>query len=581
MTSLVCSIPRWPQECQVINEHIHHIEWSPPQPEPLYVNTKKEATPQCLGEQGGTVVYQADQTSKESYFKGLRIGCSKGSLCQVAVELHGDDDETLLFEARFESGNLEKAVKVGPYNYELSLRPDLYTKKHTQWFYFRVNNTQAGAKYRFTITNMAKDRSLYNQGLLPLFYSEEDARQSCIGWRRLGDEVCYFRNGEQDCMDRPLHSLTWTLCFPHSHDTCYFSYCYPYTYTDLQAYLSRLVSDPARSRFCRLRSLCNTLCGNSVPLLTITAPTKHDGSHEKMAIVVTARVHPGETTGSWLMKGLMDFLLGDSHEAYILREGFLFKIVPMLNPDGVIVGNYRCSLTGCDLNRKYRSELKDAYPGIWHTRNMIQSLCKSRGVAMYFDLHGHSRKNNVFLYGCSTGKNVGSCLKTRVFPMMLSKKVPDQFCYKSCSFKVQKSKEGTGRVVMWRMGILNSFTVETTFSGSTLGNRKGSHFNTKDLESMGFHLCDTLLDYCISDHAKMQQCLKEVSQLCAEEEQEQKNLSSTFHSGSESSTSGSDSSESDGLPAHLQPLLSQVKCFLLILCAVSALFKVRFINRCQ
>uniref|UniRef100_UPI0035902C8F cytosolic carboxypeptidase 2-like n=1 Tax=Myxine glutinosa TaxID=7769 RepID=UPI0035902C8F len=25
MTSLVCSIPRWPQECQVINEQIHHI----------------------------------------------------------------------------------------------------------------------------------------------------------------------------------------------------------------------------------------------------------------------------------------------------------------------------------------------------------------------------------------------------------------------------------------------------------------------------------------------------------------------------------------------------------------------------
>ena len=29
-----------------------------------------------------------------------------------------------------------------------------------------------------------------------------------------------------------------------------------------------------------------------------------------------------------------------------LREKFIFKIVPMLNPDGVIVGNYRCSLSG-------------------------------------------------------------------------------------------------------------------------------------------------------------------------------------------------------------------------------------------
>jgi len=26
----------------------------------------------------------------------------------------------------------------------------------------------------------------------------------------------------------------------------------------------------------------------------------------------------------------------------------------MLNPDGVIIGNYRCSLDGSDLNRKFR-----------------------------------------------------------------------------------------------------------------------------------------------------------------------------------------------------------------------------------
>jgi len=34
-----------------------------------------------------------------------------------------------------------------------------------------------------------------------------------------------------------------------------------------------------------------------------------------------------------------------------LRDLYVFKIVPMLNPDGVIIGNYRCSLVGDDLNR--------------------------------------------------------------------------------------------------------------------------------------------------------------------------------------------------------------------------------------
>lgn len=47
----------------------------------------------------------------------------------------------------------------------------------------------------------------------------------------------------------------------------------------------------------------------------------------------------------------MDFLLGDSEEAKKLRSEYIFKIVPMLNPDGVIIGNHRGALSGIDLNR--------------------------------------------------------------------------------------------------------------------------------------------------------------------------------------------------------------------------------------
>ena len=57
-----------------------------------------------------------------------------------------------------------------------------------------------------------------------------------------------------------------------------------------------------------------------------------------------------------------------------LRNNFVFKVVPMMNPDGVIVGNYRCSLAGRDLNRNYRTKLKDAYPTVWHTKAMVKRL---------------------------------------------------------------------------------------------------------------------------------------------------------------------------------------------------------------
>lgn len=65
-------------------------------------------------------------------------------------------------------------------------------------------------------------------------------------------------------------------------------------------------------------------------------------------------------------------------------------------------------------------------------------------------------------------------------------------------------QEGTGRVVMWReMGITNSYTMEATFCGSLLGKMAGYQVSTSDLEAMGYHFCDTLLDYCDPDQSKV------------------------------------------------------------------------------
>jgi len=145
---------------------------------------------------------------------------------------------------------------------------------------------------------------------------------------------------------------------------------------------------------------------------------------------------------------------------------------------------------------------------------------------------------------------------------MLSKNAPDKFSFHSCNFKVQKCKEGTGRVVMWRMGILNSYTMESTFGGSTLGNKRDTHFTTEDLKSLGYHVCDTLLDFCDPDRTKFMQCLAELKELLQQEIRKKFNefgqdmdlegsWSDISLSDIESSTSGSDSSLSDGLPLHL------------------------------
>jgi len=92
----------------------------------------------------------------------------------------------------------------------------------------------------------------------------------------------------------------------------------------------------------------------------------------KKAIVITSRVHPGEPQASFMLEGILQAILADTPLARELRKNFVFRVVPMLNPDGVIHGNYRCSLLGCDLNRKWQTPNKFLHPTIFYTKQMIR-----------------------------------------------------------------------------------------------------------------------------------------------------------------------------------------------------------------
>ena len=184
------------------------------------------------------------------------------------------------------------------------------------------------------------------------------------------------------------------------------------------------------------------MAGNRCDYLTITssndAPLPKnfnpniDKKPLKKGVVFSARVHPGETNGSWMMKGAIDFLSGNSEEALALRDMFVFKIIPMLNPDGVINGNYRCSLAGSDLNRKWKTPNKILHPVIYNAKRFIKTFAAEYDIELICDFHGHSRKKNVFMYGNNV---IGKPEATRLFPYILSKISP-WFNFKDCRFKV-------------------------------------------------------------------------------------------------------------------------------------------------
>eukprot|EP00658_Telonema_sp_P-2_P040747 TRINITY_DN29134_c0_g1_i2.p1 TRINITY_DN29134_c0_g1~~TRINITY_DN29134_c0_g1_i2.p1 ORF type:complete len:281 (+),score=65.69 TRINITY_DN29134_c0_g1_i2:201-1043(+) len=240
----------------------------------------------------------------------------------------------------------------------------------------------------------------------------------------------------------------------------------------------------------RRRVLCQTLAGNSCDVLTISSFTGESHTlKSRRGVVLTARVHPGESNASWMMKGVIDFLLSDSAEAEELRESFVFRLVPMLNPDGVVNGNYRCGLSGQDLNRVWEKPSRSVNPTIYYTKLMLKRFLEDREVVLFVDLHGHSRKKDCFMYGCESRS-----LQERIFPSIMAEQCPDFFRLSSCSFAVQKSKARAARVVVNKQfNIRSCYTLEASFSAASQGPLAGLQFTTQNYEQMGRSLCHSVL----------------------------------------------------------------------------------------
>jgi murein tripeptide amidase MpaA len=47
-------------------------------------------------------------------------------------------------------------------------------------------------------------------------------------------------------------------------------------------------------------------------------------------------------------------------------------LIPCLNPDGVLCGNYRNSIAGVDLNRQWIQPEEEFHPEIYHVKNLLK-----------------------------------------------------------------------------------------------------------------------------------------------------------------------------------------------------------------
>jgi hypothetical protein len=238
---------------------------------------------------------------------------------------------------------------------------------------------------------------------------------------------------------------------------------------------------------CKRKELCKSLAGNVVDLLEISEDVHSESGSAKASILLSARVHPGETQGSWAIQSCIEFLTSSLPEAKFLRSRFTIYVIPMLNPDGVINGHYRCSMSGQDLNRVWANPDKNKNPCIWHTRDLVRTL-SSQGLAFFCDFHGHSVKKNVFMYGCNTAGNQSykpgstkAIPTTAMFPLLLDEISP-AFSFNDCNFRVQRSKLNTGRVVVNRsvlcVCIFCAFVLVSCVSHTDTRHRHMSYMHT-------------------------------------------------------------------------------------------------------
>ncbi len=140
------------------------------------------------------------------------------------------------------------------------------------------------------------------------------------------------------------------------------------------------------------------------------------------------RQHPGETVGSYVLEGFLKKIIKEDQ----LLKQYEIIAIPMVNPDGVIYGNFRTNLAGFDLNRQWLDPDRYMHPEIYSISRFVSSL---QNISFVLDFHGHSKKYNSFIFAC-----IGDpAYQFRIYPYIFSKFSPF-FSIKDCTYNLTADK---------------------------------------------------------------------------------------------------------------------------------------------
>lgn len=395
----------------------------------------------------------------------------------------------LTFTSHFDSGNLKSARHLFENTYEIETSPDCagtaYETDYTSWFHFGIRGGKKGERVRIRIAKLNKHPTLYDNDMRPVYRSSPLQKK----WHRIKRAPKHELIGGRSV-------LTFEHVFERADTMACFAFCYPYSYLELQ---QKLLSLDERSMkqdmYYHRELLIRSADGRRIDLITLSSKEGMSDEAEpripklfpdqsrprarrfqnKRVVFVSARVHPGETPASHALNGLLDFLLlPDDPRARSLRREFVFKIIPMLNPDGVARGHYRVDNNGANLNRYYQNPSIDQHGSIYAAKQIVLHHHSRAELFMYLDLHAHATKRGCFVYGNSlksTEQQTTNQLYARLVGINSANFEYDQcnFTEKNMKSKDKRdnglSKEGSGRVAVYReTGLTHIYTLECNYN---------------------------------------------------------------------------------------------------------------------
>lgn len=191
-----------------------------------------------------------------------------------------------MFDSNFQSGNLDFVTRIKENEYDCFLRSDTNTKGHTNWYYFKVNNMEHTGNVKFNICNIVKARNLYGKGMTPYTLVKEKYNENNKQWKQnqcfqvlFNERLCKYGS------EKIYNQLQFTFNFHTENMEVLFAYSIPYTFSNLQKYISEIKSNS----FVKVETLCETFSGLEIPLIILS----NNDKKKKANVVITARIHPG------------------------------------------------------------------------------------------------------------------------------------------------------------------------------------------------------------------------------------------------------------------------------------------------